>query len=86
MGSQNAVLQLFKDALNSHKLELQSLALYSTMSALVVGQLVVWMFFIYKTFPALFSQLDMGELVYEKLSLPVEIISCLYSKHSKLIS
>lgn len=56
------------------------------MSVLVVGQLVVGMFFIYKTFPALFSQLDMGELLDEKPSLPVEIISCLYSKHSELIS
>lgn len=55
------------------------------MSALVVGQLVVWMFFIYKRFPALFRQLAMGELVYEKPPLPVEII-CLYSKYSKLVS
>lgn len=53
---------------------------------LVVGQLVVWMFFIYKRFPALFRQLDVGELVYEKPSLPVEIILCLYSKYSKLVS
>lgn len=56
------------------------------MSALVDGLLVVRMFFIYETFPALFRQLDMGELVYEKPSLPVEIISCIYGRYSKLVS